>query len=152
MLRKIQDASLESEKNCNNYTLRSISVVLDCLGYSMSSTMLGMTAFWRKSFFTVVFATPVRCQRFLRFSPVLDLPRPRHTGERLVASSHDSTLCAILNVGPEHALEHLFMRSFFFAHRTMLDCFLPFPLFSLLERCDCSCCCHGSFPHLSEQK
>lgn len=57
-----------------------------------------------------------------------------HTFERLVASSHDSTLSAIFNISPEHALEHLFMCSFFFTHRTILDFSFSFPLFSLALR------------------
>jgi len=44
-----------------------------------------------------------------------------HTFERLVASSYDSTLFAIFDISPEHALEHLFMYSFFLTHRTILD-------------------------------
>jgi len=44
-----------------------------------------------------------------------------HTFERLVASSHDSTLFAIFNISPEHALEQLFMCSFLLTHRTILD-------------------------------
>ena len=59
-----------------------------------------------------------------------------HTFDRLVASSHDSALFAIFNISPEHALKHLFMFSFFFTHRTILD-------FSFLQRCDCSCCCNA---------